>query len=66
VAFLAGVVSGRDLPPGQAGELGAQAGLVAFDGDQVMRATLAGQVLGVGARGLGQGEQLADSGVGQG
>jgi hypothetical protein len=35
--------------PGQAGELGVQAGLVALDGNEIVRAALAGQVLGVGA-----------------
>ena len=45
-------VGGRDLAPRQPGELGMQAGLVALDGDQVMRAALPGQVLGVGALGV--------------
>jgi hypothetical protein len=49
MAFLTGVMGDGDLPPGQPGELGAQAGLVAFDGDQVVRAALAGQVLGMSA-----------------
>jgi len=45
-------VSGRDLAPGQAGELSVQAGLVALDGQDVARAALGRQVLGVGALGV--------------
>ena len=39
VAPFAGVMSDRDLPPGQGGELGVQAGLVALDreGDRLRR-----------------------------
>jgi hypothetical protein len=56
VGLASGVVSDGDLPRGQGGELSAQAGLVALDGDQVMCAALAGQVLGVavlGVQGIG-------------
>jgi hypothetical protein len=52
VAFVPGLVRDGVLPPGQGGELGVQAGLVALDGDQVVRAALSGQVLGVGALGV--------------
>jgi hypothetical protein len=39
VAFLAGVMGGRDLAPGQGGQLSVQAGLVALDqeGDRLRR-----------------------------
>ena len=50
--FSLACVSDRDLAPGQRGELGVQAGLVALDGEQVMRAALGDQVLGVGALGV--------------
>jgi hypothetical protein len=52
VAPLAGVAGDRDLAPGQIGELGVQAGLVALDGDHVMRAALGDQVIRVGALGV--------------
>jgi hypothetical protein len=44
------VIRGRHVTPGQRGELGVQAGLVALDGDRVVRAA-AGQVAGVLALG---------------
>ena len=52
MAALAGVVGDRDLVPGQGCELGMKGGLVALDSDQVMRAALGGQVLGVAALGV--------------
>ena len=45
-------IGSRYLAPGQGGELGVQAGLVALDGDQVVRAALNEQVLGVRALGM--------------
>jgi hypothetical protein len=52
VAFVPGLAGDGDLPPGQGGQLGVQAGLVALDGDQVVRAALGDQVLGVSALGV--------------
>ena len=52
VAPLAGGMSDRDLAPGQLSELGVQAGLVALDREQVMRAALGDQVLRVAALGV--------------
>ena len=49
---IAGLISDRDLTPGQGGELGVQAGLVALDGEQVMPAALGDQVLGVSTLGM--------------
>jgi hypothetical protein len=51
VAFLPRPAGDGDLPPGQLGELGVQARLVALDGDHVMRAALGDQVIRVGALG---------------
>ena len=51
VAALAGLMGDGNLPPGQGGELGVQAGLVALDGEQVIRAA-SGQIGGVGALGM--------------
>jgi hypothetical protein len=39
--LIANLVSDRDPAPRQGGELSVQAGLVALDGEQVMRAALA-------------------------
>ena len=47
-ALLAGLVRDGDVLPGQGGELGVKAGLVAFDCDEVVRAALGDQVVGVG------------------
>jgi hypothetical protein len=51
VATLAGVTGDRDQAPGQGGELGEQAGLVALDREHVVRAA-AGQVGSAGALGV--------------
>jgi hypothetical protein len=51
VASLAGVISGRDLAPGQGRELGEQARLVALDREHVMRAA-PGQVGGMATLGV--------------
>ena len=51
VPALAGLAGDWHLAPGQGRELGEQARLVAFDGEQVMRAA-PGQVAGVGALGV--------------
>jgi hypothetical protein len=45
------VIRGRHVTPGQGGELGVQAGLVALDGDHIVRAAT-GQVAGVLALGV--------------
>ncbi len=51
VALAAGQVPRGDLGPGQRGELAVQARLVAFDGEQVVRAT-PGEVVGVTVLGV--------------
>jgi len=51
VAALAGLAGYRDLPPGQGCELGEQAGLVALDGEHVVR-TAAGQIVSMTALGV--------------
>jgi len=48
VAFVPRPAGDGDVPPGKPGKLRVQAGLVALDSDQVVRAALAGQVLGMG------------------
>lgn len=49
VASFTGFVGDRDVTPGQGRELGLQAGLVAFDGQDVVGAALVHQVFGVGS-----------------
>jgi hypothetical protein len=46
VTALSGLVSDRDVPPGQGGKLGIQAGLISLDRDQIVRAA-PGEVAGV-------------------
>jgi hypothetical protein len=52
VTAFAGAGAGWDLPPGQVLELGVQAGLVVFDGQDVMRVLFGDQELGVLALGV--------------
>lgn len=47
VAFPGGGVSVRNVGPGQSGDLVVQRGLVAFHGQQIVRAAAAHQILGV-------------------
>lgn len=51
VSLFPAVAGHRDLAPGQGGELGIQAGLVALDDQQVV-GTAPGQVFGVAALGM--------------